>query len=334
MKFRTLGKTGIKISEIGLGTWEISGDVYGKKDNNESIKAIHTAIELGINFIDTAAGYGKGHAEELIGKSLNQNKNLKNKIIISTKIKPKCGIFAPSPEKNIDDFYPPDYIIEQCNTSLKRLRIDQIGILFIHTWSRSWGHRTEWYETLINLKKQGKIRSFGISIPDEGIADANTHIEANRVDVIQCVYNVFQQEPEYTLFPLAKKHDVGIIARSPFSSGALIGNWTKDMKFEEGDWRGIWPKSVKKNWLEEQIEMTNYVYEVIKEEDIYLSKAAIKYILMNKSVTSVIPGSANSKHVKENTNIYKLNNLSQKTMNSLKKLWVEGKIHGTYNGSI
>lgn len=156
MKFRILGKTGIKISEIGLGTWELSGDVYGKKEDKESIRAVHTALELGVNFIDTAAGYGKGHAEEIIGKALNQKKIIKQQVIISTKVRPKCGIFAPSPEKNIEDFFPSKYIVEQCNLSLKRLGIEQIGILFMHTWSRSWGHNVEWSETLLKLKKQGK----------------------------------------------------------------------------------------------------------------------------------------------------------------------------------
>ncbi|MDP2861146.1 MAG: aldo/keto reductase, partial [bacterium] len=229
MKQRALGKTGIKISEMGLGTWEISGTVWGKKDDKESLRAIHTAIDSGVNFIDTAAGYGKGHAEELVGTALKEKNKEASRIIVSTKILPKCGIFAPSPEKEIDDFYPPEWIIEQCEASLKRLQSEQIGILFLHTWSRSWGHRTQWHEALLKLKKEGKVRAFGISIPDEGIADANVHVEAERVDVIQCAYNIFQQEPEHTLFPLARKHGVGIIARSPFSSGALIGNWTKTM---------------------------------------------------------------------------------------------------------
>lgn len=329
---RPLGKTGILLSEIGLGTWELSGDVYGKKDDKESIRAIQTALENGVNFIDTAAGYGKGHAEEVVGQAIREWKN--GEVVLSTKVKPKCGIFAPPPEKEIDDFYPPEWIRESCEASLQRLGRDHIDILFLHTWSKSWGHRTEWYDALVKLKKEGKICAFGISIPDEGVSDANIHVEAERVDVIQCVYNIFQQEPEYTLFPLAKKHGIGIIARSPFSSGALIGDWTKDKTFEEGDWRGIWPKSVKDRWLEEQVEMAEQVKTIFQSVNIPFSIGALKYILTNSVVSSVIPGSSKSEHVKSNVSVSAMPNLSEDIIKRLKLLWLERKIHGTYNGSI
>lgn len=334
MKYNVLGKTGIKLSTIGLGTWEISGDVWGKKDDRESLRAIQSAVELGVNFIDTAAGYGKGHAEELVGMALKELGPDGGNVVITTKVLPKCRIFAPPPEKPIDDFYPPDWINEQCEASLQRLGRDYVDILFLHTWSPSWGHRDEWYKAMLKLKEQGKIRAIGISITDEGIADANVHVAMGRVDVIQCVYNLFQQEPEYTLLPLAKRHDVGIIARSPFSSGALIGNWATDMVFPEGDWRGIWPKSVKANWLEEQVAMADHVKAALAESNLSMPYAALKYVLMHPDVTSVIPGSANPKHVKDNIAVTEGLDIPQQTMAALKQLWLERKIHGTYNGSI
>ena len=332
MKLNKLGKTGISISEIGLGTCEMSGDRWGKKDDSESMLAINTALDNGVNFIDTAAGYGSGHVEELVGKVLKNRKD--DEIVVSTKVRPKCGIFAPSPEKEIDNFFPPNWIVSSCEQSLKRLQLKKIDVLFLHTWSRSWGHRTEWYNTLQKLKDEGKIGAFGISIPDEGIADANVHVEAGRVDVIQCVYNMFQQEPEHTLFPLAKKQRVGIIARSPFSSGALIGNWTKSMTFPEKDWRGVWPKNIKKNWLEEQVDMANAVNEIFKDEGLSMTAASLRYIISNDAVTSVIPGSANPKHVKANIAAAEAPAISENCIKRLRKLWAEGKIHGTYNGSI
>lgn len=334
MKFRTVGKTGIRVSEIGQGTWELSGDVYGKKDDKVSMRALHVALDSGATFIDTAAGYGRGHAEELVGRVLKERKTERGQVVLCTKVLPKCGTFAPPPEKNIDDSYPPEWIIEQCEASLKRLQLEYVDMLFLHTWNPAWGHRTEWHDAMAQLKTQGKIRAIGISITDEGIADANVHIEAGRLDVVQCVYNIFQQEPEYTLFPLARKHGVGIIARSPFSSGALIGNWTKDMTFPEGDWRGIWPLSVKEGWLEEQVEMANHVKGAVETEGISMPAAALKYVLMNPDVSSVIPGSANPEHVKKNMAVSDAPALSDQCMQSLKQLWFERKIHGTYNGSI
>src|SRR5690606_31908667 len=205
--------------EIGLGTWELSGDVWGPKDDRTSLAAIHRALDLGTTFIDTAAGYGRGHAEELVGSVRKEKRSNRDKVVISTNVQPEGGGLAPPPDRSISDCFSPKWIESQCNESLHRLQTDYVDILFLHTWSRSWGHNTEWYEAMIQLKKQGKIRSIGISIPDEGIADANVHIEADRGDVIQCVYNMLQQEHEYTLFPFASKKCEREIARSPLRSG-------------------------------------------------------------------------------------------------------------------
>jgi aryl-alcohol dehydrogenase-like predicted oxidoreductase len=311
----------------------MSGDVWGVKDDAESLRAIHTALDAGVNIIDTAAEYGNGHAERLVGRALKARGNRED-IIVSTKVLPKCGVFAPPPEMDIDDFYPPEWITAQCEASLSRLGLDRIGILFAHTWSRSWAHRTEWYEAMLRLKEQGKIRAFGISITDEGVADANAHIAAGRVEVVQCVYNIFQQEPEYTLFPLARRHKVGVIARSPFSSGALVGNWSAETSFPEGDWRGLWPPSVKDNWLGEQVEMAEHVRSALNGWSGPMASAALKYILTSPDVSSVIPGSANPKHVTANLNVPKDPDFPPQVVTGLKQLWRDRKIHGTYNGSI
>ncbi len=148
---------------------------------------------------------------------------------------------VPTAGIKINDFFPTEWIVRQCEDSLKNLQVERLDILYLHTWNASWAHHTKWYETMNKLKEQGKIRAIGISISDKRIAEANVAIEAGRVDVIECVYIIFEQEPECTLFPLARKHNVAIVARCPFSSGALIGNWTLDTVFPEGDWRIIWP---------------------------------------------------------------------------------------------
>lgn len=333
MKFRNLGKTGISVSEIGLGTWEMSGDVWGKKDDSVSLKALRTGIEYGANFIDTAAGYGAGHVEKLIGSLIRQDPYLRDKLVISTKVKPECGQFAPPPEREICDFYSPNWIRKQCEESLSRLGTDYIDILFLHTWSGAWGHESEWYDELLRLKSEGKIRSFGISIPDEGIRDANVQIALGMVDVIQCVFNVFQQEPLYSLFPLALKNNVGIVARSPFSSGVVVQDWSVNMKFPDGDWRGIWPLDVKPGWLKEQVDMADIIKPILAKSGTPFSIAALKFVLSSLEVSSVIPGSANPLHVISNLSASELE-VSQDIIEEIRSLWKAHKVKGTYNGSI
>lgn len=334
MKNRPLGKTGMFVSEIGLGTWEMGGTNHGKKDDRESIYTIHSALDHGVNFIDTAADYGGGHSEEIVGKALKQWRGDRSQIVVSTKLIPKCEIWSPSLDRDIGDFFPPEWIFEQCEKSLKRLQLEKIDVLFLHTWSPSWGHHSAWFDAMNELKQQGKIRAIGISISDDRISEANVHIEAHRVDVIQCVYNIFQQEPEYTLFPLARKHEVGIVARSPFNAGALIGEWSLETIFPDGDWRGVWPQDIGvPDWLERQVTMVELVKPIIQCEGLDLPIAALKFVLMNSTVSTVIPGTANPNHAIANAQAGNVANLSDNIIDGLKKLWLEGKVFGFYVGS-
>ena len=333
MMFRDLGNTGIKVSEIGLGTWELSGDVWGKKDTSTSLRALEVGIEAGANLIDTAAGYGSGHAEKLIGTFIKNGSPRREELVIVTKVKPECGQFAPPPNQRIDKFYGPQWIRGECEESLKRLGTDYIDVLLLHTWNRSWGAETEWHDELLRLKKDGKIRAFGISIPDEGITDANVQVALNLVEVIECVFSVFQQEPLYSLFPLTSKHGVGVIARSPFSSGVVVQDWTPDMSFADGDWRGSWPLKVKPGWLNEQISMADAVKPVLNAANISYSHGALRFVLASSEVSSVIPGSANPEHVSENLAAAD-SSIAANTVAEIRGLWLRDMVHGTYNGSI
>jgi aryl-alcohol dehydrogenase-like predicted oxidoreductase len=322
------------VSEIGIGTWEIAGDVWGPKDDAESIRAIQVGFDAGATFIDTAAGYGSGHAETLVGKAIKQSSLQRGDVVISTKVLPKNGRFAPPPGVPIEEAYPAEWIRQQCEESLQRLGTDYVDILFAHTWSRAWGHETAWHQTFGQLKQEGKIKAIGISIPDEGIADANANIASDQLDVVQCVYNVFQQEPEHTLLHLAEKHGVGVIARSPFSSGVLVQDWAPDMKFVEGDWRASWPLNVKQGWLEDQIRMAVLVKPLFQAHGLSSSQACLQYVLSTETVSSVIPGSASPSHVAENMAAARAPSVPPDLVAALRSLWVDGRIAGTYNGSI
>lgn len=334
MKYRKLGDSDITVSEIGIGTWELSGDVWGPTEDETSKAAILAGVEEGANFIDCAAGYGGGHVEELLGGMFDRGDLKRDTTIISTKVKPQNGVFAPAAEVPIDDAYAPQWIRSQLEESLRRLRTDYVDMLFIHTWSKAWDAREEWAECLQHLKEKGLARSVGISVPDEGASDANTHIEAGRIDVIQLVFSAFQQEPEYTVLPLAAKHGIGVIARSPYSSGAIVQPWTPDKEFAEGDWRASWPLSVKPGWLEDQAAMSELIQGAFVRHGVAFTTGALGYVLNQGAVSSTIPGSAIPDHVRENMRVSGASILPEGLTDELKGLWMERRLHGTYNGSI
>lgn len=333
VNFRRLGKTGIAVSDIGLGTWEISGDDWGSKDDEMSLRALRAGLDAGANFIDTAADYGAGHSEELVGAVLSEWPAGRDQVIVSTKIRPQCKQFAPPPDREIRDFFSPQWIADECEASLKRLRTPYIDLLFLHTWSRAWGHNTEWHSALTKLKQAGKIRAFGISIPDEGITDANVQVALGLVDAIQCVFNPFQQEPLYSLFPLAAAKEVGIVVRSPFSSGVMVQRWTREMTFPAGDWRGTWPLTIKPGWIDDQISMVEEIMPVITASGLSPAQASLSFVLASPEVSTVIPGSSNPDHVSENTSASGIL-MPEETLLSLRQLWINKRVHGTYNGSI
>lgn len=327
MRKRPLGSTGIEIGEIGIGTWELSGDVWGAKDDVVSVAALRAGLEAGATFIDTAADYGQGHVEELIG-GLGVPRD---EVVIATKVRPECMVWAPAPERPISEFFPPAWIRSECEASLRRLRTDYVDVLFLHTWSRSWGHEDEWFGAMAELKAAGKVRAIGISVADEGASDANVAIALGQVDVIQCVYSVFQQEPEFTLFPMAEKFGVGVVARSVFSSGALVQDWHGDVQFPAGDWRATWPREEKRDWFEEQKRMADEVKAVIDEAGMARHQFCLRYALAPAAVSVAIPGSADPDHVRANAAAS--GEIDPALRQLVKQLWLDRKIRGTYNGS-
>jgi len=330
---RLLGATGIEVGEVGIGTWEMSGDVWGPKDDDVSLAALRAGVEAGANFVDTAADYGNGHVETLVGRLLAEGL-ARDQLVLSTKVRPRCGVFAPPPEAPIEEFFPPAWIRSECEASLRRLGTDHVDVLFLHTWSRSWGHHDDWFDAMAALRDEGKIRAIGISIPDEGPADANVPIARRQVEVIQCVHSVIQQEPEVTLFPLAQRFGVGIVARSPFSSGALVSDWDEGADFAPGDWRATWPRSVKEGWFEDQARMADLVQGVVDGSGLARHAFCLKFVLGAPAVSAVIPGSADPAHVRANVLAPGQGPpLSAEARHRLQEMWTRRQIHGTYNGS-
>lgn len=331
MRRRPLGSTGIEVGEIGLGTWELSGDVWGAKDDAVSLLALQAGLEGGANFVDTAADYGQGHVEELVGRLWGSGGVRREDMVVATKVRPESMVWAPAPERPISEFFRPEWVRAECEASLRRLRTDYVDVLFLHTWSRSWGHEDEWFGVMSALRDAGQARAIGISVADEGAADANVAIALGQVDVVQCVYSVFQQEPEATLFPLAEKHGVGVVARSVFSSGALVQDWHDEMTFPDGDWRATWPREEKRDWLAEQRRMADAVKAVIAESGVDRPTFCLRYVLEPAAVSVAIPGSADPDHVR--ANVAASGSLAPAARQGVKQLWLDRTIRGTYNGS-
>ncbi|MEY9563508.1 aldo/keto reductase [Sinorhizobium fredii] len=234
MHYRTLGRTGLRISEIGYGAWGIGNSGWQGASDEESARALNRAIDLGLTFIDTALGYGDGHSERLIGKLLRERSET---IYVSTKIPPKNRIWPARPGTPAEDGFPADHVIACTETSLRNLGVDTIDVQQFHVWSDEWVGRGDWLEAVERLKRDGKIRFFGVSINDYEPHNALKLIESGVVDSVQVIYNVFEQAPEEQLFPACEQHKVGVIVRVALDEGGLTGQIRADTVFPEGDFR-------------------------------------------------------------------------------------------------
>jgi aryl-alcohol dehydrogenase-like predicted oxidoreductase len=235
MLYRQLGKTGLEISVLGYGAWGIGGTMWIGADDDESLRALRRAIELGDNFIDTAHGYGKGHSEQLVGQVL---RDASETVYVATKIPPKNRIWPAPAGVSVEETYPADWIVRCTEESLERLGVETIDVQQFHVWSDEWVGRGDWLEAIEQLKRDGKIRFFGVSINDHQPTNAVRLVESGHVDTVQVIYNIFDQSPEDELFPAVQAANVGVIVRVPFDEGSLTGRIRPDTEFPEGDSAG------------------------------------------------------------------------------------------------
>jgi aryl-alcohol dehydrogenase-like predicted oxidoreductase len=284
MNYRLLGKTNLKVSEIGFGAWAIGGS-WGPQSEADSLAALHRALDLGVTFIDTAAGYGDGKSERLIGRVLKERRE---RVVVATKTPPRMpGHWPPSPYCVASDRYPEAYLRENVEQRLRNLGTDALDVLQLHTWTRAWNRNPEPFAVLRKLKDEGKIRFIGVSTPEQ---DQNAVIDLIRdgwVDVVQVIYNIFEQEPAAELLPAAARHKVGIIVRVVFDEGALTGKWTRDTTFAEGDFRRNYFAGDR---LERAVVRAERVREAIRGSGYTLPQAALGFALAHPAVGTVIPG--------------------------------------------
>lgn len=292
MQYRRFGRTGWQVSEIGYGMWGMAG--WTGSDDKESMRSLERAVELGCNFFDTAYAYGEGHSESLLGQLVRAHPE--KKLYTASKIPPKNRIWPSKRSFALEDVFPPEYIIEYTHKSLENLGLDSVDLMQFHVWEDAWAEDERWQRAVEGLKRQGLIKAVGVSVnrwePDNVLNTLRTGL----VDAVQVIYNIFDQAPEDHLFPLCDELDIAVIARVPFDEGTLTGNLTKDTTWPEGDWRNTY--FVPEN-LNASVDRAEALRPLIPE-GMTMAEMALRFILANPTVSTIIPGMRKLKHVEAN----------------------------------
>lgn len=303
MKKHRIGKSGPEVSEIGFGAWAIGGS-WGAQSEKDSHQALETALDMGVNFIDTAAGYGNGKSEKIIGEFL---KSRSEQIYICTKTPPAPGKWPPSPYCKIEERYSEKYLRENVEERLTNLQAESLDVLLLHTWTRAWNDNPVALKTLQKMKAEGLIKQIGISTPEH---DQNCVIQLMRegmVDVLQVIYNIFEQEPAAQLFPVAQETGTGIIVRVAFDEGVLTGKYTGKETFGSDDFRSNYFAGDR---LARGVRRTEKIKKEFKDSGYTMPELALKFALSHEAVSTVIPGIRNQQQAIMNTSVSALPELS------------------------
>ncbi len=292
MLYRTFGRAGWQVSEIGYGMWGMGG--WTESDDAESLRSLELAVELGCNFFDTAWAYGSGHSEKLFAQL--QRAHPDKKLYIATKIPPKNRIWPSRRGFKLDDVFPAEYIKEYTELSLKNLGVETIDVQQFHVWEDDWAEREEWQRALEDLKREGKIQAAGISINRWEPRNAIRSLRTGHIDAVQVIYNIFDQNPNDELFPVCAELNIAVIARVPFDEGSLTGTLTNDSKWAEGDWRNGYfvPDNLKAS-----VEHADALKPLVPQ-NMTMPEMALRWILANKTVSTIIPGMRKEKNVRAN----------------------------------
>ena len=294
MNYRTLGRTGLEVSEVGYGAWGIGGSRWVGARDDESIRALERAIELGLNFIDTALVYGDGHSEQLVGQVV---RGRSERIHVATKVPPKNGAWPPPPGVPAEEAFPADHIRACTEQSLGNLGIDSVDVQQFHVWNDDWVGEGDWLEGVEALKHEGKVRFFGVSINSHEPSNALRLIETGVVDTVQVIYNVFDQSPEDELFPACQEHGVGVIVRVPFDEGGLTGSITPETTFDPDDFRNGYFRGDRKQQVQERVRAI--VHDLGRDES-EIAAIALRFVLSHPAVSTVIPGMRSERNVERN----------------------------------
>jgi aryl-alcohol dehydrogenase-like predicted oxidoreductase len=324
MNNRTFGRAGWEVSEIGYGMWGMGS--WSNSEDAESLASLQAAVDLGCNFFDTAFAYGEGHSEGLLGQIVRANEG--QQLHTATKVPPRNQKWPARPEYTLEDCYPPEHIDEYVHRSLENAGLEKFDLIQFHTWDDSWVEDESWAMKLAELCNQELVSAVGISINRWEPWNGLKAVQSGLIDSVQVIYNIFDQNPEDELFPACREMNVAVIARVPFDEGTLTGTLTRESKWPEGDWRNIYfvpenlvPSVERAEALKVLLSEWNSAHA--GEPAITLPELALRFILSNPDVSTVIPGMRKLSHVQSNIAASDRGPLPAELMTELRKhRWV------------
>lgn len=311
MRLRPFGRLGWPVSEVGYGLWGMGG--WTGSNDDESMAALERAIVLGCTFFDTALAYGNGKSEQLLGRVLAGHRDAK--LFVATKVPPKNMKWPALASYAASDVFPADHIRRSTETSLSNLGLTSVDLQQAHVWSDAWARDDGWQRAVDDLKREGLIRAFGISVNRWEPANVLVALRTGLVDSVQVVYNLFDQNPEDELFPVCRELGVAVIARVPFDEGSLTGAMRRGMTWPTGDWRTLY-------FTPERLDETLTRVEALGADvppGMTLPELALRFILGNQTVSTVIPGMRRAAHVEGNLAVSDGHRLSAATTTSLRR---------------
>jgi aryl-alcohol dehydrogenase-like predicted oxidoreductase len=293
MRYRRFGRTGWQVGEIGYGMWGMGG--WSGSDDEESLRSLQRAVDLGCNFFDTAWAYGEGHSEGLLGRLVRANPD--RKLYTASKIPPKNRAWPSRREFTLDETFPPDHIEEYVHRSLRNAGLESLDLMQFHVWQDDWVEDERWSKKMDELRTQGLIGAVGISINRWEPSNGVRAVRSGLIDSVQVIYNIFDQNPEDELFPACRERDVAVIARVPFDEGTLTGTLTRESRWPEGDWRNTY--FVPENLIP-SVERADALKPLAARAGITLPEMALRFILSDPTVSTIIPGMRKLRNVEAN----------------------------------
>ncbi|WP_027481361.1 aldo/keto reductase [Deinococcus pimensis] len=288
MQQRNLGRTGIQVSEIGFGAWAIGGDAWGPVEDAASLRAMERALELGVNFIDTADVYGAGHSEELVARVL---RGRRDRIVVAT----KGGLMGHHRDPKREPVYDrPEKVVEAFEASLRRLGTDYVDVYFDHIWWNDERETEAFLTAFARLKTEGRVRATGVSTDDPEYV--RRFDRDGTLDVVQLDYSLLNRAAERHILPSCQERGIGVVVRGPLRMGMLTGKFTAGTTFTEGDVRHGWPREA---WFREQLDVVDRL-RPLASEDRGLGELALRFVLDHPAVSVAIPGGKTPEQVEQN----------------------------------
>ena len=292
MKYRAFGRLGWQVSEVGYGMWGLAGWTGG--DDQQIRAALRLAVELGCNFFDTALAYGEGVSERILGELVREQRD--RRLFIASKIPPKNRCWPSRRGSALADVFPSDHIRSSVETSLANLELPSLDLIQFHVWEDDWADDPRWQQAVENLKREGLVRAVGVSVNRWEPWNVLRTLRTGLIDAVQVIYNIFDQAPEDELFPACRERKVAVIARVPFDEGSLTGTLTLDSRWPEGDWRNSY--FVPEN-LRASVERAERLRPLVPPGST-MPEMALRFILSNPDVSTVIAGMRRPAHVRSN----------------------------------